>query len=64
MAEAGGSGMEGGQNLSNKLWLGLFVVVCVTSEKKGRDAVGHNFKESVSQPCHTKPWECSPLPVK
>lgn len=29
----------------------------VVSEKKGREAVGHNFKQSASRPRHTTPWE-------
>lgn len=36
----------------------------VTSEKKGRDAAGHNFKQSVSRSYHTNPWEMFTSPCE
>lgn len=62
--------MEGGQKLSNKLWLGLSVVVCVThyvkSPLKRKEEMqlvitSNSLSLGLATPI---PGKCSPLPVK
>lgn len=57
--------MEGGQNLSNKLWPGLSVVVCVTHCVKRREEMQLVItSHSLSQPGHTSPWEMFTSPCE